>query len=192
MYNSPRHQHKFRAVGLTSLTAPAFDASLEIYRPNIGGRHASQAESQTAQRQGQGREGEMIMPVAHTFEETKDGFEVRSESGTIIMICKCGEGSTAFPLGTAQLAKMLGRDGIEVFDPPFPLSDLFSNPNCLTPSDDSFYGWWIHPADYDPVVRMLKEFGAARNRARRLRVGHGGNLRGIVTSRDNGKIRSRQ
>jgi hypothetical protein len=124
----------------------------------------------------------MIMPVAHTFEETKDGFEIRSESGTIIMICKCGEGSTAFPLGTAQLAKMLGRDGIEVFDPPFPLSDRFSNPNCLTPSDDSFYGWWIHPADYDPVVRMLKEFGAARNRARRLRVGHGGNLRGIVTS----------
>jgi hypothetical protein len=45
----------------------------------------------------------------------------------------------------------------------------------------------LHPADYDPVVRMLKEFGAARNRARRLRVGHGGNLRGIVTSRDNGK-----
>jgi hypothetical protein len=109
------------------------------------------------------------MPDVITFEETKDGFEIRSKSGTI-MICKCGEGSAAFPLGTAQLTKMLGGGEIAMFDPPNPLSDLFSDPRCLTPSDGSFYVWWIHPADYDPVVRMLKELGAAHRRARPLRV----------------------
>jgi hypothetical protein len=121
------------------------------------------------------------MPAAHTFEETKDGFEIRSESGTI-MICKCGEGSIAVPLGTAQLTEMVGGGEIAVFDPPHPLSDLFSDPRCLTPSDGSVYVWWIHPADYDPVLRMLKELGAAHSRARRLRVGspprHGRNSMG--------------
>jgi hypothetical protein len=66
---------------------------------------------------------------------------------------------------------MLGGDDIGVIDSPTPLSELFSDPRCLTPSDGLFYIWWIHPADYEPVVRMLKELGAARRRARPLRVG---------------------
>jgi hypothetical protein len=110
------------------------------------------------------------MPAAITFKETKLGFEIRRSSGTI-MICNCGEGSKAFPMGTAQLTKMTGGDKILVIDPPHPLSDLFSDPRCLMPSDDSLYVWWIHPADYEPVVRMLKELGAAHGRAQPLRVG---------------------
>jgi hypothetical protein len=117
----------------------------------------------------------------YTFKEVKisgrwPGFEIKSKSGARIMLCPCGEGSSAFPLGTVQLTKMLGGDKIRVFDPPIPLGDLFGDPGRLTPVDGAFYVYWIHPVDYAPVVRMLKELGAAHSRARPLRVGrHDGN-----------------
>ena len=117
------------------------------------------------------------MPTEYTFKEVKisrwPGFEIRSsKSGARIMLCPCGEGSTAFPLGTAQLTKMLGGNEIEVFDPPIPLGDLFGDPGRLTPVDGAFYVYWIQPADYEPVVRMLKELGAARSRARPIAMGN--------------------
>jgi hypothetical protein len=46
-----------------------------------------------------------------TFEEVEDGLEISSESG-VIMICKVGEGVTAFPAGSASLMQMLGGDEV--------------------------------------------------------------------------------
>jgi hypothetical protein len=88
-----------------------------------------------------------------TFDEVEDGFAIFADSGTIL-ICKCGEGATGFPIGTALLSRVLGGDEVALSNRPIPLDEFWQDLASARPSPEFVY--WLHPVDYGAAVRLFK------------------------------------
>jgi hypothetical protein len=137
------------------LTAPAFDAILEIA---VGPWEAAMPAKPKNK-------------AKFTFEETEFGFEIGLKSGAhrrVMLFCKVGEGFTEFPAGTALLSQMLGGDKVAAFGAPIPLDALWRDlasarqpntpklkPDILRYSPE--YVYWLHPADYDAAMRLFAD-----------------------------------
>jgi hypothetical protein len=74
----------------------------------------------------------------------------RNPSG-VIKVYKLGEGQKEVAVGSVMLMRMLGEEGIDVFEKHIPIEIFWTNLALLKHAPE--YVYWMHAADFDEAVR---------------------------------------
>jgi hypothetical protein len=74
----------------------------------------------------------------------------RNPSG-VIKVYKLGEDQKEVAVGSVMLMRMLGEEGIDVFEKHIPIEIFWTNLALLKHSPE--YVYWMHAADFDDAVR---------------------------------------